>query len=175
MRLKQGLCAVSAALLLASLAQAAAPVAATAGSEAERNKAVAIAFTETLHSKHEAAKAFSLYATPNFHHHAQWSGEHGTPEEIVKHDIEAMQNMAKKFPESRREIKQVIAEGNLVMVHSHAVNGGGVGEIYRNPKKNNIALPKTGEQVVDIYRFESGRIAEHWEVSQPTTDLDDVY
>jgi predicted SnoaL-like aldol condensation-catalyzing enzyme len=175
MQAKSGIYGVTAALVLAVSAQAAAPGATAARSEAKRNKAVAVAFTETLHSQHDAAKAFTQYATPNFHHHAQWSGKHGTPEEIVKHDIEAMQNMAKKFPESRREIKQVIAEGNLVMVHSHAVNGGGVGEVYKNPKKDNIALPKTGEQVIDIYRFENGKIAEHWEVSQPTTDLDDVY
>ena len=147
----------------------------TTQTQLERNKALAIAFTETLHNQHDATKAFTQYATSTFHHHAQWSGQHDTPEAIVKHDIESMNNVGKQMPNSRREIKQVIAEGNLVMVHSHALNGGGVGEPYKNPKKGNVVGPKTGEQVIDIYRIENGKIAEHWEVSQPTTDLEDVY
>lgn len=139
------------------------------------NKAVALAFAEALHNRHDAATAYGKYATPDFHHHAQWSGDHAAPEAIVQHNIESMARVAGQFPNAHREVKQVIAECNLVVIHSHATGGGGIGDAYRNPKKGNREGPKTGEQVVDIYRIDHGKVAEHWEVSQPTTDLDDVY
>ncbi len=139
-----------------------------------QNKAVATSFLETIYNQHQPRKAYEKYASARFHHHAQWSGP-GTPEEIVKHNIESSETMVKKFPQQKLEIKQVVADGNLVFVHSYYSNGPGVGEEITNAKKGNQKGPKTGEQVVDIMRIENGKIVEHWEVSQPTTDLGDVY
>ena len=140
----------------------------------EQNKAIAIGFLTTLYNQHQPREAFERYASPRFHHHAQWSGP-GTPEDIVKHNIDSMTQMAEKFPQQKLEIKQVVAEGDLVFVHSFYSGGPGAGETITNAKKGNQAAAKTGEQVVDIMRIENGKIAEHWEVSQPTTDLGDVF
>lgn len=50
----------------------------------------------------------------------------------------------------KAEIKRVIAEGDLVVVHAH-------GKATSKDK---------GEAVVDIFRVEDGKIVEHWDVIQ---------
>jgi predicted SnoaL-like aldol condensation-catalyzing enzyme len=53
-------------------------------------------------------------------------------------------------PQLRVEFKRLIAEGDLVAVHTH-----------------NVAVPGTkGKAVVDIFRLEDGKIVEHWDVGQ---------
>jgi predicted SnoaL-like aldol condensation-catalyzing enzyme len=56
-----------------------------------------------------------------------------------------------KFPNARSEIKRALADGDLVVLHVHAV---------REPGER-------GAAIVDIFRLESGRIVEHWDVVQP--------
>lgn len=56
----------------------------------------------------------------------------------------------KKNPEFKFEIKHLIAEGNYVVVHGHAI-----------PKPEDI-----GVAVMDMYRFEDGRAVEHWDIIQ---------
>ncbi|MEI5525028.1 nuclear transport factor 2 family protein [Streptomyces brasiliscabiei] len=67
---------------------------------------------------------------------------------------EALKNlgtaMSQQFPDAEYDIKRVISEGNLVVAHSHV-----------------ILTPGTrGTAVVDIFRFQGKRIAEHWDVGQ---------
>lgn len=158
---------------LACLLAAPVVLAGTDAARLERNKALATGFIDTLFNKHQAREAYARYASPRFHHHAQWAGP-GTPEEIVAHNIEAGAQMS-NGGKSKREIKQVVAEGDLVVVHSHASGNADDGQEILNAKKGNQKGAKTGEEVVDIFRIENGKLAEHWEVSQPTTDLKDVY
>ena len=58
--------------------------------------------------------------------------------------------LKEKFPNSRSTIKRAIAEGDLVMLHVHAV---------REPGQR-------GRAIVDIFRLENGKIVEHWDVIQ---------
>ena len=58
--------------------------------------------------------------------------------------------LKEKFPNSHNEIKRVIAEGDLVVLHVHSV---------REPGQR-------GRAVVDIFRVENGKIVEHWDVLQ---------
>lgn len=53
----------------------------------------------------------------------------------------------------RCEIKRVIAEGNLVVVHNHC-------------KENPADANDRGSAVMDIFRVEKGLIVEHWDVEQ---------
>lgn len=66
--------------------------------------------------------------------------------------------MATQFPDLKYDVKRVIAEGDLVLVHS-----------------NVVLTPGTrGNAVVDIFRFDrDGMIAEHWDTSQevPATSV----
>ncbi|WP_324618001.1 nuclear transport factor 2 family protein [Streptomyces dysideae] len=58
--------------------------------------------------------------------------------------------LARQFPDARYDIKRVISEGDLVLVHS-----------------NVVMTPGTrGSAVFDIFRFQGGKIAEHWDVGQ---------
>ncbi|BBC34212.1 SnoaL-like polyketide cyclase [Streptomyces graminofaciens] len=55
-----------------------------------------------------------------------------------------------QFPDAEYAVKRVIAQGDLVLVHS-----------------NLVLTPGTrGTAVFDIFRFQGGRIAEHWDVGQ---------
>lgn len=58
--------------------------------------------------------------------------------------------LKEKFPNSHSEIKRVIAEGDYVVLHVHAV---------REPGQR-------GRAIVDIFRLENGKIVEHWDVIQ---------
>jgi len=61
------------------------------------------------------------------------------------------------WPEHRYEVKKVVAEGDLVVLHLHGMNG-------PNPH---------GESVVDIFRIENGKVVEHWDVIQPIPETAD--
>ena len=57
-------------------------------------------------------------------------------------------------PDAVYSIKRIIADGNLVAVHSHA----------------KFAAGDRGLAVVDILRVEHCKIAEHWDVAQPVAE-----
>ncbi|MGW0423892.1 nuclear transport factor 2 family protein [Streptomyces sp. NPDC003015] len=63
------------------------------------------------------------------------------------------------FPELAVSRKRVVAEGDLVAVHSHYVNAPG----------------ERGQAVVDLFRVRGGKIVEHWDVLQdvPATSAND--
>lgn len=55
-----------------------------------------------------------------------------------------------RFPNQRGEVKRVMAEGDLVMLHVHSTRGDGT----------------PGRAIVDIFRIENGKVVEHWDVIQ---------
>jgi predicted SnoaL-like aldol condensation-catalyzing enzyme len=55
-----------------------------------------------------------------------------------------------KFPEAHSEIKMVIAEGDLVVLHVHSV----------------LVPGPPGRHIVDIFRVEGDKVVEHWDVIQ---------
>ena len=59
-----------------------------------------------------------------------------------------------KFPAAKSEIKRVLADGDMVVLHVHSV---------REPGERGVAI-------VDIFRLEGGKIVEHWDVVQPIPD-----
>jgi predicted SnoaL-like aldol condensation-catalyzing enzyme len=68
-----------------------------------------------------------------------------------------VQGFKAAFPNHRFEVKKIIAEGDLVMLHLHGMNG-------PNPH---------GESVVDIFRIENGKVVEHWDIIQPIPESAD--
>jgi predicted SnoaL-like aldol condensation-catalyzing enzyme len=57
-------------------------------------------------------------------------------------------------PELSLELKRVVAEGDLVVLHSHM----------------RMAAGDPGFAVVDVFRVEGARIVEHWDVVQPVPE-----
>ncbi|WP_406493696.1 ester cyclase [Streptomyces sp. NBC_01604] len=55
-----------------------------------------------------------------------------------------------QFPDAAYDIKRVISEGDLVLVHSNVV----------------LTPGSRGSAVFDIFRFQDGKIAEHWDTAQ---------
>ena len=65
--------------------------------------------------------------------------------------------MFKQFPEIYADVKRVIAEGDLVVVHSHYTG--------RKQDRGNDWAKGSGANV-DIFRLVDGKIVEHWDVNQ---------
>jgi predicted SnoaL-like aldol condensation-catalyzing enzyme len=65
----------------------------------------------------------------------------------------------KNFDTSKYEfkIKKSISEGDLVVLHLHV--------------KNKSTPNSRGRAVVDFFRVENGKIAEHWDVSQEVPEI----
>jgi predicted SnoaL-like aldol condensation-catalyzing enzyme len=55
-----------------------------------------------------------------------------------------------RFPKQHGEIKRVVAEGDLVVLHVHSTRGDDT----------------PGRAIVDIFRIENGKVVEHWDVIQ---------
>lgn len=62
--------------------------------------------------------------------------------------------MFKKNPNFQFTIKHLIVEGDFVVVHGHAIP---------NPGEKGVA-------VMDMYRLQDGRAAEHWDIIQVIPD-----
>ncbi|MEU6374524.1 nuclear transport factor 2 family protein [Streptomyces sp. NPDC046909] len=59
-------------------------------------------------------------------------------------------SLHQQFPDAKYDIKRVLSEGDLVLVHSNVV----------------LTPGARGSAVFDIFRFQGGKIAEHWDVGQ---------
>ena len=110
----------------------------------ERNKKAVVDFYDKgLNQKDFAAASQHLGATYIQHNPNAADGPEG-----FKGFVEFLKA---KFPQSHSEIKRVLADGDYVIVHVHAV---------REPGSR-------GSAIVDIFRLDSnGKIVEHWDVVQ---------
>jgi predicted SnoaL-like aldol condensation-catalyzing enzyme len=110
----------------------------------KRNKAMVVKFYDEFFNKHRIAAA-DTYLAPDYKQHNPMAA---TGREPVK---KIFTEVFKKFPQSRAQIKRVLADGDLVALHVHSK-----------------ATPKDlGRAVVDIFRVKNGTIVEHWDVVQP--------
>ncbi len=111
----------------------------------EQNKANALAFYEMAFNQHKVQEATDKYIGKEYLQHNPTVADGG------KAFVDAFVPFLKANPKSRAEIKRVMADGDLVMLHVHS-------------KLND---EDRGEAVVDIFRFdENGKIVEHWDVIQ---------
>lgn len=142
--------------VLGSTAAHAAPVhkakAATvkkAQSVAERNKANALAFYEMAFNQHRVQEAADRYIGKTYLQHNPGVADG------AQAFVDAFVPFLKENPQSRAEIKRVMADGDLVMLHV----------LSRTSPQDK------GEAVVDIFRFDkAGKIVEHWDVIQAVPD-----
>ena len=55
-----------------------------------------------------------------------------------------------EYPQLKLEIKRVLAEGDMVITHSHLI----------------LEPGKPGRALADFFRLENGKVVEHWDVIQ---------
>ncbi len=73
----------------------------------------------------------------------------GDPEKAVT-DHFGPRYLRGEYPDLRLDIKRVIAEGDMVVTHSHLV----------------LEPGKPGRALADYFRLEDGKVVEHWDVIQ---------
>ena len=110
----------------------------------ESNKVDAIGFLE-LASSGKVNEAYSSYVDTGFRHHNPFF--EGSAEALRA----GMEENARQNPDKVLEVKRAIAEGDIVVVHSHVKQKPG----------------DLGAAVVHIFRFANGRIVELWDLGQP--------
>jgi len=118
--------------------------------ELARNKQLVLAFYHKIIGEKDYEGARQYMGT-EYRQHAPYAtdGHAGIAEWVRK--------FKEGFPQHRYEVKKVIAEGDLVVLHLHGMNG-------PNPH---------GESVIDIFRIENGKVVEHWDVIQPIPESAD--
>lgn len=118
--------------------------AAAAGPLEDANRKTVLAFNEMAFRDHQPKKAADLYLGDVYIQHNPYVPN--GPEAFATF----FSSFTKEHPEASVEVKRVVAEGDLVVVHSHF----------------KLTPDATGSAAVDIFRLENGRIVEHWDVLQ---------
>ena len=114
---------------------------------ADSNKDAAIAFLK-LATSGKVREAYSMFVAAGLRHHNPFF--EGSAEALMA----GMEENARQNPGKVLEVKRVVAEGELVVVHSHVRHKPG----------------DFGAAVVHIFRFEKGCIVELWDVGQPVPE-----
>ena len=108
------------------------------------NRAAFERFVEIFYTQKRVREAFDFLVADDYRQHNPTIPD--GPEAAVR-------MLTPKFdgsPDSRFEVQRILVDGDLAMVHVRASGPG---------------APDAA--VADIYRFENGRIVEHWDVLQP--------
>jgi predicted SnoaL-like aldol condensation-catalyzing enzyme len=118
----------------------------------------AVSFGADINANKELVRKF--YEGVFVHHEVKATAERYLAESYIQHNphvatgrqpfIDYFVPYFKKNPTAQAEIKRVIVEGDLVMLHVHATGG----------------VADRGRAVVDIFRVDNGKIVEHWDVGQ---------
>lgn len=134
------------ALLTAMVTLAAAP--ANAASCHLKPKQVVTKFMTTFYVDKKVREAFETWVDPGYiqHNPLAQSGRDAA--------IGFLEPFFAQHPDINYSIKRIIADGNLVAVHSHG----------------RFAADDRGIAVVDILRVEGCKVMEHWDVVQPVPE-----
>lgn len=112
------------------------------------NGLAALDYYDLIINQRRVADAVAKYIGPTYKQHNPTIGD--GPEAALK----SLSEVIDGFPQARAEFKRVIVEGDMVVIHSHGIPTPG----------------DRGFAVVDIFRFEGGKIVEHWDVIQPVSE-----
>lgn len=126
-------------------AQSSSKKALTKEEKTERNKKIVLDFYNLAFGQGKFKEAREKYMGDTYIQHNPTVPD--GPEAFVN----AMTTFTQKFPELKGEVKRVIAEGDMVMLHVHT----------------KTTPDARGRAVIDIFRVdENGKIVEHWDVGQ---------
>lgn len=111
-------------------------------------KEVVTQFMTKFYLDKKVREAFETWVEPGYIQH--------NPMAATGRDaaIAFLEPFFQSHPDANYSIKRIIADGNLVAVHSHA----------------KFTADDRGLAVVDILRVEGCKVAEHWDVAQPVPE-----
>jgi predicted SnoaL-like aldol condensation-catalyzing enzyme len=117
----------------------------TLTAEVDKNKETVLAFCKLAFGEKRGAEAVARYMGSTYVQHNPKAPD--GPEAFIG----IVDWIAKEAPDTTHEIKRVIAEGDLVVVH---------GVMTLRPSDRDPTA------IVDIFRLDNGKIVEHWDVAQ---------
>jgi predicted SnoaL-like aldol condensation-catalyzing enzyme len=113
----------------------------------EANRRVVVTMYNLLMNDHDVDEALK-YIDPDYRQHNVLAPD---GKEFLRGAFKAR---FVEYPKFRSDIKRTVADGDLVVVHTH--------ERYRPDDPNDL-----GNTVIDIYRVKDGLIVEHWDAYMP--------
>jgi steroid delta-isomerase-like uncharacterized protein len=119
----------------------------------EKNKRVVETLCKTVFQKHDFSKLDEIMRDDYIQHNED------TPQGKAGFK-QFFEQMFKAMPDFSYTMKKIIAEGDTVMMYS-TTTATHKSEWLGNPATGN----KLNFDVVDIFRIENGKIAEHWDVA----------
>ena len=125
----------------------AALLATSAAAQPPDNAGVAVGFLKQVFNRHQVDEAAQTYLGPVYVQH-DLDSLNGTSAFLAALKADLAAN-----PQASIEVKRVIADGHLVLVHSH---------YHQKPGD-------LGTAGVDLFRLQNGKLVEHWEVRQPVS------
>lgn len=108
----------------------------------------AVGLLDMCFNQHKVAEGFATYVGPTYRQH------NPTAADGKEAAIKALSGFVATMPGMHYDFKRVLVDGDLVAVHAHVTMG---------PSDRGMA-------VVDIFRFDNGKIVEHWDVAQPVPE-----
>jgi predicted SnoaL-like aldol condensation-catalyzing enzyme len=114
----------------------------TTGNIQEKNKEAVVAFYKEAHFDGDVDGAIARYVGDTYVQHTPGAAD-GV--EGLRDYINAF---LKAFPNAKGDIRRVIAEDDIVVVHAHWTG----------------LISPNGDVGVDIFRVKDGKLLEHWDV-----------
>ncbi|PZU10977.1 nuclear transport factor 2 family protein [Sphingomonas sp.] len=117
------------------------PVSARSRQEAA-NAVAASGFIDMVFNRHRVEEAFDRYVGADYIQH--------NPRVATgrANGIQALGRLVARFPQMRVSVARILADGDLVAIHTHQVKQPG----------------ERGSAIAEFFRFARGRIVEHWDV-----------
>jgi len=114
----------------------------------DQNKQVAVAFWKRVFAGRDPAGAVEQYIGGTYTQHNPDTADG------AEAFVTSMAETLRRAPNLTAEIKRVVAEGDLVVIHNHITSG---------PADRGLAG-------FDLFRLRDGKIVEHWDARQPVPE-----
>ena len=131
-------------IVMAALALALTGAAHSTDAVGEANKKIVVDFYEAALGRMDVDAAVKFFGPKYIQHNP-------TAPDGIEGFKGFIKFLKEKYPNRKSEIKRVMADGDLVILHVHTKS---------NPEDR-------GSAIIDIFRVENGKIVEHWDVIQP--------